>query len=237
MDGNGRWAKSRGLRRNEGHRAGVRNAEAIVRSCGQLGIKYLTLYAFSAENWDRPREEVAMLMKLLERFLKAQLDELVENRIRLKVIGRITELSPKLQVLINQAIETTSGFNEWTLILALNYGARCEVVDAVKNYARAAQNGCEDPAELTWKRFAGFLYTDDIPDPDLIIRTSGETRLSNFLLLQGAYSELYFTSLCWPDFDTERLADAIESYRRRERRFGKTGEQIRRTATEPITVN
>jgi undecaprenyl diphosphate synthase len=236
MDGNGRWAKTRGLPRNEGHRAGVRNAEKIVRAAGDLGIRYLTLYAFSAENWDRPREEVAILMKLLERFLKTQLQELVENSVRLKVIGRLNELSPKLQTLIAEAVDATADFDERTLILALNYGARHEVVDAVIAYANAALEAREKPAELTWDRFASYLYTDGIPDPDLIIRTSGEARLSNFLLMQGAYSEFYFTTRCWPDFDPAQLEHAIDSYRERERRFGKTGEQVRRAEPQPVPV-
>ncbi len=233
-DGNGRWAKQHGLPRIEGHRQGVENVRKIVGCARELGIRYLTFYAFSAENWDRPPEEVEALMKMLEHFLKTQVKELHKNQIALKVIGRAEDLPHRLCLLLNQAAEDTSQYNERTLIFALNYGARTEVVDAVKSYSRAVLAGTENPDFLQWDDFAGYLYTDGIPDPDLIIRTSGETRLSNFLLLQGAYSEFYFSRKLWPEFDKKDLIEAIESFKKRERRFGKTGEQIRQSPTEPI---
>ncbi len=233
-DGNGRWAKQQGLRRNQGHQKGVENVGNIVQYARELGIKYLTFYAFSAENWDRPQDEVEALMTMLEHFLKTNLGKLHKYQFRLKAIGRINELPPKLCTLLNQAIEATSHHEDRTLIFALNYGARSEVIDAVKAYSRVVLDGSKIPDNLNWKEFAHYLYTDDIPDPDLIIRTSGETRLSNFLLLQGAYSEFFFSQKLWPDFSKEDFIKAIESFNKRERRFGKTGEQIRKTPAELI---
>ncbi len=233
MDGNGRWAEQRGLPRNEGHRQGVENVREIVRSAGDLGIKYLTLFAFSAENWSRPQEEISALMSLLERFLKSQTQDLLKHRIRLNVLGDIDVLPAKVRQSLKKATDLTADCEKWTLNLALNYGARTEVVDAVKAYARAVLAGKELPDDLDWEHFAGYLYTADLPDPDLIIRTSGETRLSNFLLLQGAYSEFYFSPKFWPDFGPDDLIEAIKCYKKRERRFGKTGEQLRGTLTEP----
>ena len=234
MDGNGRWAQKRGLPRNEGHRQGVENVRRIVRCAGESGIHYLTVYAFSVENWNRPEEEVGLLMELLEHFLASQVEELHKNNIRLKVIGRIGELPGRVQRILQETVQATAHYNNWTFVLALNYGARTEIVDAVKAYARAQIEGRVDPDTLDWKEFSRYLYTHDIPDPDLIIRTSGESRLSNFLLLQGAYSEFYFTPKFWPEFGPEDFYDAIECYKQRERRFGKTGEQVRRSHSEPI---
>lgn len=233
MDGNGRWAKQRGLPRNEGHRQGVENVREIVRCVGDLGIKYLTLFAFSAENWSRPQKEISALMSLLERFLKSQTRELLKQRIRLNVLGDIDVLPAKVRQSLKKATDLTADCEKWTLNLALNYGARTEVVDAVKTYAKAVLAGKESLENLDWEHFAGYLYTAGLPDPDLIIRTSGETRLSNFLLLQGAYSEFYFSPKLWPDFGPSDLIEAIKSYKKRERRFGKTGEQLRDTLIEP----
>lgn len=227
MDGNGRWANQRGLPRIEGHRRGVENVRNIVRCAGELGVSYLTLYAFSVENWQRPREEVDALMNLLETFLKRYSRELVEQKVRLTVIGSPEALPDGPRQEIAAAIERTAAFTERTLVLALNYGARQEVVEAVKACIRDAKKGTLDPETLHWPTFSGYLQTGTIPDPDLIIRTSGETRLSNFLLMQAAYAEMYFSPVLWPDFNQEAFRDAIETYSRRERRFGLTGEQLR----------
>ena len=227
MDGNGRWANRRGLPRNEGHRKGVENVEKIVEKAGQLGIQYLTLYAFSAENWSRPKPEVDALMSLLESFLTKQKEHLLENKIRLHTIGRINELPPSVYQLLTDVKMESSGFKDNHLILALNYGARNEILDAVKRYSKAIDEGTESIENLQWNSFNRYLDTAGIPDPELVIRTSGEHRLSNFLLMQSAYSEYYFSPVCWPDFGPDLLEEALQDYRSRERRFGKTGEQIR----------
>jgi undecaprenyl diphosphate synthase len=226
MDGNGRWAKAHGLPREEGHRKGVENVKRIVQCAGDIGLEQLTLYAFSVENWNRPKPEVQALMRLLESFLKAQARELVEKRIRLRVLGRVDDLPKRVARLLRRTIEETSGFPDRTLALALNYGSRTEVVDAVRAYAAAVQAGAEIPGSLDWERLRRYLYTGDMPDPDLVIRTSGEHRVSNFLLLQSAYAEYYFAGEYWPDFGPEAFQRAIEAYRGRERRFGLTSEQI-----------
>jgi undecaprenyl diphosphate synthase len=227
MDGNGRWAQDRGLARNEGHRAGVTNVERIVEAARELDIKYLTLYAFSVENWNRPRLEVEALMRLLEQFLKKQRTQLIAQQIRFQVLGRLDEMPPRVAKLLRRTIEETRQFSRWTLSLCLNYGARTELVDAMKNWGEAVKDGTEEPADLTWEKLASYLYTGEMPDPDLVIRTSGEHRISNFLLLQSAYAEYYFTELRWPDFGPEPFREAIAHYARRERRFGLTGEQIK----------
>jgi undecaprenyl diphosphate synthase len=227
MDGNGRWARAHGLPREEGHRQGVENVKRIVRCARDMDLRYLTLYAFSVENWNRPRREVQALMRLLESFLKAQARELIEKRIRLKVLGRIDDLPDRVARMVRRTVDDTRHFSNWTLALALNYGSRTEIVDAVKAYAGAVQAGREDPARLDWDRLSGYLHTAGMPDPDLVIRTSGEHRLSNFLLLQSAYAEYYFATEYWPDFGTDCLHRAIEAYRRRERRFGLTSEQLK----------
>ncbi len=226
MDGNGRWAKKRKLPRIEGHRKGVNNVKKIVRHASDLGIKYLTLFAFSVENWNRPKLEVDALMQLLLRFIKSQTKEMKKNKIRLGVIGRIKELPSKVVKALEKSMDETKHFDHLNLVLALNYGSRTEVLDAVKSFSTAFKNNEESIDDLDWNRFSNYLYTDNIPDPDLIIRTSGEKRISNFLLLQGAYSEYYFTDKYWPDFHEQELSEAIESYKKRERRFGKTGEQV-----------
>ena len=232
MDGNGRWAKQRGLPRIEGHRRGVDNVRAVVRAAGDLGLRHLTLFAFSVENWARPPDEVAALMDLLEGFLKRQRKELDRNHLQLRVIGRPQDLPDRVRRTLDETIAGTAHHGRGVLTLALSYGSRTEMVDAVSAYTAAVLAGREPPGELTWDRLARFLYTKDLPDPDLVIRTSGESRLSNFLLLQSAYAEMVFTPTLWPDFGREDFLAAIDNFRRRERRFGKTGEQLR----EPLTA-
>ena len=227
MDGNGRWARERGLPREEGHRQGVENVKRIVECARDLDLRHLTLYAFSVENWQRPKVEINALMRLLERFLKAQGKDLVEKEIRFRVVGRIDGLPGRVTKLLKKVIHETESFERWNLTLALNYGARTEALDAVQAYAEAVQAGREDPAKLDWETFRRYLYTTTTPDPDLVIRTSGEHRISNFLLLQSAYAEYYFAREYWPDFGPEAFQRAIGSYMRRERRFGLTGEQIK----------
>lgn len=227
MDGNGRWARGRGLPRNEGHRRGVENVRKIVRAAGEIGLEYLTLYAFSCENWNRPKAEVDALMNLLERFLKSQASELRKQRIRLLTIGRTEELPPTVVELLHKTCSETAKHDRATLVLALNYGARTEITDAFKAYAKAVQEGREDPANVDYASIGRYLYTADIPDPDLVIRTSGEKRVSNFLLLQSAYAEYYFCDKFWPEFGPDDFRAALEDYSRRERRFGKTGEQLK----------
>ncbi len=234
MDGNGRWARKRKLSRIEGHHRGVENVHNIVRAAGEMEIPYLTLYAFSVENWKRPAAEVEALMKLLELFLEAELPTLIERQIRLRIIGRQDDLPPSVRDALAKTVAATANHTRWNLILALNYGARSEVVDAVKSYAAALAEGHESSTDLTWERFAAHLYTAGIPDPDLIIRTSGERRLSNFLLLQSAYSEMYFTPTLWPDFGPDEFREAVQYFKRRERRFGQTGEQVQQAQSEPV---
>lgn len=227
MDGNGRWARNRGLARIEGHRRGIETARAVVRAAEETSLRYLTLFAFSVENWQRPEGEVNALMDMLHHFLNEERHYLIEKQIRLRCIGRIDDLPERVSRRVREIVEETAGFEARTLVIALNYGARTEVLDAVRSYCRAVAEGREDLEHCDWDRFSGHLYTgNDIPDPDLIIRTSGESRLSNFLLLQSAYSEIYFSPVLWPDFNREEFLKAIESYKGRERRFGKTGEQL-----------
>jgi len=227
MDGNGRWAKQRGLPRIEGHRRGVEAVRTATYAARDLGVKMLTLYAFSAENWNRPKEEVGALMGLLELYLKKELETFVRDRVRLRTIGRTEGLPPGVQRLLAATIESTRDFTDYTLVLALNYGSRSEILDAARAYAAAVGSGAERPAESTWASFSKYLYTASMPDPDLVIRTSGETRVSNFLLMQAAYAEFYFTPVLWPDFTKADLAAAIADYSRRERRYGQTSEQLR----------
>ncbi len=220
MDGNGRWAKTRYLPRVEGHRNGVESVRAIVRACGELGVKYLTLYAFSVENWNRPKDEVDTLMKYLARFLKNEIGELNRNNVRLDVIGQIYRLPEFVQEQLAKtraALERNTGL---TLVLALSYGARVEIVEAVRSIAAKVKQGDIDPAEITEQVISQHLYTRHLPDPDLLIRTSGEMRLSNFLLWQISYTELVVTPTLWPDFRKPHLCEAIEEYARRHRRFG-----------------
>ena len=220
MDGNGRWAKQRGLPRIEGHRQGAESARTIIRTAGELGIKYLTLYAFSAENWNRPKDEVDALMKYLIHYLKTETPELNKNNVRLEVIGQIYRLPENVQEHLKKSIATLSKNNGLTLVMALSYGSRIEIVDAVRGIAEKVKRGKLDPADITEQVFAQHLYTRNIPDPDLLIRTSGEMRVSNFLLWQISYAELVITPTLWPDFRKPQFFAALEEYARRHRRFG-----------------
>lgn len=224
MDGNGRWAKAKGLTRIKGHEEGVENAKRIVKIAQKYSIKYLTLYAFSSENWGRPKEEVDALLQLLEIFLVTYAQELIENKIKVSIIGQYRELPDKVVSAIDRLIHNTSHFTEYHLILAINYSSRIEIVETFKEILKSKNN---IPIEkIDWHLIEEHLDTREIPDPDLIIRTSGEHRLSNFLLLQGAYSEIYFTETYWPDFNEQDFQKAIEYYKTRERRFGKTSDQL-----------
>ncbi|HVW21271.1 MAG TPA: isoprenyl transferase [Opitutaceae bacterium] len=231
MDGNGRWAKQRHLPRIEGHRRGVETVRTVTFAARDLGVRQLTLYAFSAENWNRPADEVGALMGLLEYYLKKELQTFIRDRVRLRTIGRTSELPAGVQKLLAQTVEETKDFTDYTLVLALNYGARTEVVDAARAYAAAVAAGEEKLNDGSWTTFGRYLYTAGMPDPDLVIRTSGETRISNFLLMQAAYAEFVFTPVLWPDFSKQDLAAALAEYARRERRYGQTSEQLK-----PATV-
>jgi undecaprenyl diphosphate synthase len=220
MDGNGRWAKERHLPRIEGHRAGADSARIIIRTAGELGLKYLTLYAFSVENWNRPKEEVDALMKYLVHYLKSETPELNKNNVRLEVIGQIYRLPEAVQEHLMRSIATLSRNNGLTLVMALSYGGRTEIVDAVRSIAKQVKDGKLDPADITERVFADHLYTVNIPDPDVLIRTSGEMRVSNFLLWQISYTELVVTPTLWPDFRKPQFYAALEEYHRRHRRFG-----------------
>jgi undecaprenyl diphosphate synthase len=220
MDGNGRWAKQRHLPRVEGHRNGVESVRAIVRAAGEIGVKYLTLYAFSVENWSRPKDEVDTLMKYLARFLKNEIGELNRNNVRLEVIGQIYRLPEFVQEQLAKTIAALERNNGLTLVLALSYGGRTEIVEAVRAIAAKVKLGKLDASEITEQTIAQHLYTRGIPDPDLLIRTSGEMRVSNFLLWQISYAELVVTPTLWPDFRKAQFFDALEEYTRRHRRFG-----------------
>jgi len=220
MDGNGRWAKSRGLPRVEGHRRGVEAARKVVQAAPDLGIDYLTLFGFSSENWARPQAEVRDLMGLLRLYLRNEVTNLHKNGARLRVIGDRERLSDDIRALIEDAEALTRANTRLQLIIALSYGARAEIVAAARHLAEAAKEGRLDPADIDDATFDRELLTADIPDPDLLIRTSGEVRLSNFLLWQCAYTELVFTDRLWPDFDRSDLEQAIEEFHRRERRYG-----------------
>jgi undecaprenyl diphosphate synthase len=227
MDGNGRWAKQRGLPRLEGHRRGVEAVRAAIESAKALGVRVLTLYAFSVENWRRPEDEVGGLMNLLETFLRREKETLVKNQVCLRTIGRTDALPPKARAALAEVMAATGHFTEHTLVLALNYGARTEVLDAARSFAAAVAAGTISLDDATtWEGFARHLYTADLPDPDLVVRTSGEYRLSNFLLVQSAYAEFVFSPVRWPDFGREDFQAAVDEYRRRERRYGQTGEQV-----------
>ncbi|NIG52131.1 isoprenyl transferase [Chitinophaga sp. Cy-1792] len=226
MDGNGRWAKERGQDRLYGHHEGVESVRTIVEACADLGLGYLTLYAFSTENWDRPVYEVNGIMELLVNTIRKEVNTLSKNNIRLNVIGDLGMLPPQAKQEMEEAIALTSHNTGLTLVMALSYSARWEIVNAAKKIAADAQKGILDPASITANVFENYLCTAGMPDPELIIRTSGECRISNFLLYQLAYAELYFTETRWPDFRNENLYEAILNYQTRERRFGKTSEQI-----------
>jgi len=220
MDGNGRWAKRRLLPRALGHRQGAEAVRRTVSACGEMGVSYLTLYAFSSENWKRPPEEVDDLMSLLRHYLRNEVAELNARNVRLRVIGDRTRLSDDVVALVNESEALTANNTGLTLVLALNYGAQAEITAAVREIARKAKAGLIDPEAVTEATVAEHLLTRDIPDPDLIIRTSGEQRLSNFLLWQAAYAELVFVPCLWPDFDRDALEAALADYQQRERRFG-----------------
>ena len=224
MDGNGRWAKSRHLPRIEGHRRGADSAREIIRTAGEVGIKYLTLYAFSAENWNRPKDEVDALMKYLVHYLKTETKDLNKNNVRLEVIGQIHRLPDNVQEHLAKSIATLSKNNGLTLIMALSYGSRIEIVDAARQIAEKVKSGKLEPADITEKVISDHLWTRNVPDPDLLIRTSGEMRVSNFLLWQISYTELYVTDVLWPDFREAEFAAALEAYGKRKRRFGDTTE-------------
>src|SRR5579885_2829683 len=220
MDGNGRWAKQRHLPRIGGHRAGAESARVIIRTAGEVGIKYLTLYAFSVENWNRPKEEVDALMKYLVHYLKTETSELNKNNVRLEVIGQIWRLPENVQEHLRKSIATLSRNNGLTLVMALSYGSRIEIVEAVRRICEEVKRGKLDPADITEQVVSQHLWTRNIPDPDLLIRTSGEMRVSNFLLGQISYSELVITPTLWPDFRKAQFYAALEEYARRHRRFG-----------------
>ena len=220
MDGNGRWAKARHRPRFEGHRIGAQSVRAIVKAAGELGIKYLTLYAFSVENWNRPQDEVDTLMKYLARYLKTELGELQRNNVRLEAIGQIWRLPEFVQKQLAETRAALSKNNGLTLIIALSYGGRTEIVEAVRELADKVKRGQLEPAEITERVVADHLYTRHWPDPDLLIRTSGEMRVSNFLLWQISYAEFVITPTLWPDFRKPQLVEALEEYARRHRRFG-----------------
>ena len=224
MDGNGRWAAARGLPRILGHRAGVEAVRRTVEAACELGVKVLTLYAFSWENWDRPQEEIQELMKLLDEFIIAELPSLERQQIRLRAIGRLDQLPPETLSNLRYVVEQTARCTRMTLTLALSYGGRQEIIDAVKRIAAQVQSGTLQPEQIDEPLFSRSLYTADLPDPDLLIRTSGEQRLSNFLLWQASYTEFHVTPKFWPDFSRADLAEAIADYEQRERRFGRTGD-------------
>jgi undecaprenyl diphosphate synthase len=220
MDGNGRWAKARNLPRVEGHRQGAESVRAIVKVAGEIGIKYLTLYAFSVENWNRPKDEVDMLMKYLARYLKNEAAELHRSNVRLEIIGQIYRLPEAVQEQLKKTIAMLSRNNGLTLVLALSYSGRSEIVNAVRSIAAQVKQGRMDPEEITEQTVSQHLYTSNIPDPDLLVRTSGEMRVSNFLLWQISYSEFVVTPTLWPDFRKAEFFAALEAYAKRHRRFG-----------------
>jgi undecaprenyl diphosphate synthase len=226
MDGNGRWAKKKLLNRISGHMKGVDAVREVVTTCRELGIKILTLYAFSIENWRRPKEEVKALMGLLKDYLLKERQEMIQNNIRLSAIGRLEDLPPDVQATLQETMRITKDCNGMILNLALSYGGRSEIIHAVEGIVSDFQKGKITPQEISPERFSHYLWTWGIPDPDLLIRTSGEFRISNFLLWQIAYTELYVTETLWPDFDRKELLKAIADYQSRERRFGLTSEQL-----------
>ncbi len=226
MDGNGRWAKKRHLSRISGHIKGVEAVREVVKTCRELGIKILTLYAFSMENWRRPKEEVKALMDLLNEYLVKERAEMIEKNIRLMAIGRLQDLPPPVQLTLRETIRMTEACNGMILNLALSYGGRAEILHAVQGIMADVRNKTITAEEIDQERFSRYLWTWGLPDPDLLIRTSGEFRISNFLLWQIAYTELYVTDTLWPDFNREELLRAIADYQSRERRFGLTSEQL-----------
>lgn len=226
MDGNGRWATERGLPRTAGHEAGADSVREIVRACGQLGVEFLTLYSFSTENWERPEDEVDALMALLARYLLEERGELMQNKVRLCGIGQLDRLPTPVRTLLSEATRLTAGNDGLLLTLALSYGSRAEMVDAVRRIAVDVVDGRLAPGAIDEEAITARLYTAGTPDPDLLVRTSGEMRLSNFLLWQLAYAELYVTDVYWPDFRRPHLEVALAAYASRQRRFGKTSTQV-----------
>lgn len=227
MDGNGRWAKKRGLPRAAGHTRGVESVRDIVKACSQLGVNYLTLYTFSTENWRRPKDEVSMLMRLLLKSLRDETDELNQNDIKITMIGDLELLPKEVQKELNDAFEKTKNNKKMVLNLALSYSGRTEILTAIKNIANDVKHWNIKPEDINETFLSSHLMTKHMPDPDLVIRTSGEFRVSNFLLWQIAYSEFYISDVLWPDFRRNDLYDAIKSFQKRERRFGKVSEQIK----------
>ena len=221
MDGNGRWAKERSLPRVEGHRRGAESVRSVLRTAARLGVKYLTLYAFSVENWNRPQDEVDTLMKYLARYLKSEQREMNDNNVKLQAIGQTSRLPKFVRDQLEATRESLSQNTGTTLTLALSYGGRTELVDAVRGIAEKARDGAIDPAKISEQTISGHLYTSDMPDPDLLIRTSGEMRVSNFLLWQISYAELVVTDRLWPDFGEPEFCAAMEEFAGRNRRFGK----------------
>ncbi len=226
MDGNGRWAQRKGLARVIGHKVGVESVQKIVKASRELGVKVLTLYAFSAENWQRPALEVKTLMGMLKSYLKQELNNLTKNNIQLRAIGEVEKLPAEVQAVLADTIKSTAANNGMVLNLALSYGSRQEITRAVKSIAEKCLNGELQSAAINEDIINDFLYTSGLPDPDMIIRTGGESRLSNFLLWQASYAEIYITETAWPNFRRHHLISAIADYQKRQRRFGKTGEQI-----------
>lgn len=230
MDGNGRWARKRGLPRAAGHKQGVETVRDIVKACVGLGVKYLTLYTFSTENWKRPKDEITTLMRLIVKSLQNETNELHANNVRLSTIGDRESLPDLVRQELEQAIEKTSGNSALTLNLALSYSGRWEILEAAKKIAGMVKDGKIRSEEVTESLFSSFLTTGNMPDPDLLIRSGGEFRLSNFLLWQIAYSEFFITDVLWPEFKRQHLYEAIKDYQKRERRFGLVSEQISRTS-------
>lgn len=227
MDGNGRWAEKRYLNRIAGHRKGIEAAREVIRSCRELGIQVLTLYAFSTENWSRPKKEIKALMSLLKRSLRSEGKDLIKNNIRLNAIGRIEELPKDVREVLNEIMLNTENNNGMILNAALSYSGRNEIIQAIKKIIRDVQRGNLTSQQINEEVFSRYLFTCGLPDPDLLIRTSGELRISNFLLWQMAYTEIYVTNILWPDFAKKDLFDAIADYQGRERRFGLTQQQIK----------
>lgn len=226
MDGNGRWAKARNRERSYGHRYGVDAVRTVTEAASELGLEYLTLYTFSTENWNRPDDEITALMSLMVMAIERETPDLIKNNVRLRAIGDLSRIPAEVRERLDKCIEDTSKGTGVTLILALSYSSRWEITDAARKISRAVRNGEMDSDEINENTFGSFLSTKGIPDPDLLIRTGGELRISNFLLWQLAYAELYFTDEFWPDFGKESLYKAICNYQSRERRFGKTSEQL-----------
>jgi undecaprenyl diphosphate synthase len=228
MDGNGRWAQQRGLSRIEGHKRGKDSVRAVVETARRLGIEYLSLFAFSTENWSRPRREVDALMGLLRRYLRTELSKMMKNGIRLLVVGDVKRLPATLRRELQARIDATKHNRRLTVVLAVSYGGREEIVDAARALAQAVRAGDLSPEAIDATTFGGYLHTAGLPDPDLLIRTSGEMRISNFFLWQSAYSEIYVTDTLWPDFREPQFIAALREYQQRERRFGRVAEQMER---------